>query len=77
MVPESQLAATPLVPADPAQPTAIFLTTDHWGPTIHTLLWVQRLFPGRFRNMAFVSAVQVEASALNAPDTLPQLKAKH
>jgi amino acid transporter len=75
-LPEAQLAVAPLSAADPTQPTAIFLTTDHWGPTIHTLLWVQRLFPERFRNMAFLSAVQVEASALNAPDTVPQLKAK-
>ena len=75
-VPESQLADFPSTPADPKQATAIFLTTDHWGPTIHTLLWVQRLFPARFRNVVFVSAVQVEASALNAPDTMPQLKEK-
>jgi hypothetical protein len=46
-----------------------------WGPTMHTLLWVQRLFPGRFRNMVFVSAVEVEASALNALETVPDLKA--
>jgi len=63
-------------PPDPAQSTAIFLTTEHWGPTIHTLLWVQRLFPGHFRNMVFVSAVQVEASALGAPEAVPQRKAR-
>jgi amino acid transporter len=74
-VPKEQLAVANLVPAAPAQPTAIILTTDHWGPTIHTLLWVQRLFPGRFQNMVFVSAVEVEASALNAPETVPDLKA--
>jgi len=63
-------------PPDPTQSTAIFLTTEHWGPTIHTLLWVQRLFPGHFRNMVFVSAVQVEANALGAPEAVPQRKAR-
>ena len=72
---KEELTISKSAPPDPAQPTAIFLTTDHWGPTIHTLLSVQRLFPGRFRNMVFVSAVEVEASALNAPETVPDLKA--
>jgi len=71
-----KLAAAKSVPPDPAQSTAIFLTTDHWGPTIHTLLWVQRLLPGHFQNMIFVSAVQVEASALGAPEAVPQRKAR-
>jgi len=74
-VPRERLAGAKSEPPDPAQPTAVFLTTDHWGPTIHTLLWVQRLFPGQFQNMVFVSAVQVEASALGAPETVPQRKA--
>lgn len=75
-LPDAQLTAAPSRLPDPTQPTAIFLTTEHWGPTIHTLLWVQRLFPARFRNMVFVSAVQVDASALNALEAVPQLKAK-
>ena len=75
-LPKEELAVAKSAPPDPLQATAIFLTTDHWGPTIHTLLWVQRLFPGRFRNMVFVSAVQVEASAIAAPETVPQRKAR-
>lgn len=74
-LPEEELTVVKSAPPDPAQPTAIFLTTDHWGPTIHTLLWVQRLFAGRFRNIVFVSAVEVEASALNSLETVPHLKA--
>src|ERR1039458_3984404 len=75
-LPKEELAVAKSAPPDPMQATAIFLTTDHWGPTIHTLLWVQRLFPGRFRNMVFVSAVQVEASAITAPETVPRRKAR-
>lgn len=74
-LPKEELTVAKSVPPDPTQSTAIFLATDHWGSTIHTLLWVQRLFPERFRNMVFISAVKVEASALNAPETIPELKA--
>ena len=75
-LPKEELAVAKSAPPDPMQATAIFLTTDHWGPALHTLLWVQRLFPGRFRNMVFVSAVQVEASAITAPETVPRRKAR-
>jgi hypothetical protein len=74
-LPKEILATVKSAPPDSAQPTAIFLATDHWGPTIHTLLWVLRLFSERFRNIVFVSAVEFEASALNAPETVPDLKA--
>jgi hypothetical protein len=75
-LPKQDLAVAKSAPPDPKQATAIFLTTEHWGPTIHTLLWVQRLFPERFSNMVFVSAVQVEASAIATPETVPQRKAR-
>jgi len=75
-LPKEELAVAKSAPPDPMQATAIFLTTDHWGPTIHTLLWVQRLLPGHFHSMVFVSAVQVEASAIAAPATVPQQKAR-
>jgi amino acid transporter len=75
-LPKEEMSVGERVPLDPEQPTAIFLTTAHWGPTIHTLLWVQRLFPERFRNVVFVSAVEVEASALSALESVPELKAK-
>ena len=73
-LPKEELNSIKITPPDPTQATAIFLTTNHWGSTIHTLLWVQRLFAGRFVNMVFVSAVKVEASALNTPETIPELK---
>ncbi len=74
-LPEEHLRGAKTASPDPAQSTAIFLTTDHWGPTIHTLLWVHRIFHGRFRNWLFVSAVEVQASVLSAPETVPDLKA--
>ena len=70
-LPKERLSVAKVTSPDPAQSTAIFLTTDHWGPTMHTLLWVHRIFRERFRNWVFVSAVEVQASALSAPETVP------
>jgi hypothetical protein len=33
--------------ATPDDQVAVLLVTEHWGPAIHTFLWIQRLFPGR------------------------------
>ncbi len=75
-MPVGAMAAKQSAALDPTHTTAILLTTDHWGPTIHTLRWVERLFPRHFRNMVFVSAVQVEANAIAAPETVAKGKAK-
>jgi hypothetical protein len=74
-LPPEQLAGAQAQEPDPAQSTAVFLTTEHWGPTIHTLLWVERLFRGHFKNMVFISAVHVEASAIGEPEALPGRRA--
>jgi amino acid transporter len=50
--------------------TAVLLVTNHWGPAIHTLLWIQRLFPGQFRNVVVVSVIEVDAHAVGAVETL-------
>lgn len=57
-------------------PTAILLTTDHWGPTTHTLLWVQRLFAGHFRNILFLGVVEFDSRAIGAAETLPRRTAR-
>jgi amino acid transporter len=46
---------------DPARPTAAFLIGSSRGGGLHALLWVQRMFPGHFRNFIFVSARTVDA----------------
>lgn len=61
--------APPLAP-DAARSTAIFLVTEHIGAAMHQLLWVQRLFPERFRNAVFVSAIEFDANALHANQAL-------
>jgi amino acid transporter len=58
-----------ILPA-PDDPVAVLLETEHWGRAIHTLLWIQRLFPGRFRSVVLVGVVKVQADALGTPDAI-------
>lgn len=73
---EAEMAGTTSVPRFEDSATAVLLTTDHWGPTIHTLLWIQRLFPGHFRNVLFVGVVEFDSRAMGAAETLPRRTAR-
>jgi len=66
--PREQQTATPIEPQRDGR-TAVLLTTEHWGPTIHTLLWIRRLFPGRFWNIVLVRVMEIDGSTPNTePD---------
>jgi len=71
-----ELAAIKPVARYPDSATAVLLTTEHWGPTIHTLLWVQRLFPGHFRNVLFIGVIEFDSRAMGAAETLPRRKGR-
>lgn len=45
---------------DPHQPTAVFLIGGSSAPGMHTFLWVQRLFPGVFKNFVFASVGEID-----------------
>ena len=45
---------------DPRQQTAVFLVGDSPASGIHTFLWVQRLFPGVFKNFVFASVGEID-----------------
>ncbi|MBR8165683.1 hypothetical protein [Burkholderia vietnamiensis] len=49
---------------------AVLLVSEHWGTAIHTFLWIQRLFPGRFRGFVLVGVVKVEAEALGTSEPI-------
>ncbi len=55
---------------DPELPTAIFLVDDHRGVGIHTIMWVQRLFPGHFKNFIFLSAGEVDTQSFDSDATI-------
>ncbi|MES2205740.1 MAG: APC family permease [Pseudomonadota bacterium] len=50
-------------PLNYSAPTAIFLVGSSRGSGIHTLLWVQRLFPNHFKNFVFLTARSVDAQS--------------
>lgn len=45
---------------DPREPTAVFLVGDSAASGTHTFLWVQRLFPGVFKNFVFASVGEID-----------------
>jgi amino acid transporter len=61
---------------DPSQPTAVFLVGKNLGVGMHTLLWVQRLFPNHFKNFIFLAAGEVDAQSYDAKETMAELQQK-
>ncbi len=59
---------------DPQKPTAVFFVGKNRGVGMHALLWVQRLFPGHFRNFVFVSVGEVDAQSYDGPGALRTLQ---
>lgn len=53
------------VPLRPQEPTAVIFVSKHRGVGMHSLLWIQRMFPDHFKNFIFISAgvVDVESFA--------------
>ena len=45
---------------DPRESTAVFLVGDSAASGMHTFLWVQRLFPGVFKNFVFASVGEID-----------------
>ncbi len=62
-------------PLDPDAPTAVFIVGSSRGGGIHTLLWVQRLFPNHFRNFIFISAKAVDAQSYGGGEQSDRLRA--
>jgi amino acid transporter len=60
---------------DPDAPTAVFVVGSSRGGGIHTLLWVQRLFPNHFRNFIFISAKAVDAQSYGGGEQSDRLRA--
>lgn len=41
--------------------TAVFFVTKHYGAGLHTLLWVQRMFPDVFKNFVFITSGEIDS----------------
>lgn len=67
--------SVPLEP-DPDDQTAVFIVGSSRGGGLHALLWVQRMFPGHFKNFIFVNARTVDAHAYGGEGAVEQLRAE-
>lgn len=61
-------------PLDHDAPTAVFMVSRSRGAGMHTMLWVQRLFPGNFKNFVFLSVGAVDTAAYGGEGTLEKLQ---
>jgi len=59
---------------DPLAPTAVFFVGKNRGIGMHALLWVQRLFPGHFKNFVFLSVGEVDAQSYGGRGALRTLQ---
>jgi amino acid transporter len=62
------------VDPDPQAQTAVFIVGNARGGGLHALLWVQRMFPGHFKNFLFVNARTVDAHAYGGEGALEQMR---
>ena len=61
-------------PLDPEAPTAVLFVGKNRGVGLHTLLWVQRMFPGHFKNFVFLSVGEVDAQSYGGEGALRTLR---
>jgi amino acid transporter len=51
----------PALPVDPSAPVAILMVSGYGGLGVHALLTIQRLFPGYYKNIVFLSVGVVDS----------------
>src|SRR6185312_3368548 len=61
-------------PLVPEAPTAVFIVGSSRGGGLHTVLWVQRLFPDHFKNFVFISAKAVDAQSYGGAEQIKKLE---
>ncbi len=61
---------------DPHDQTAVFIVGSSRGGGLHALLWVQRMFPGHFKNFIFVNARTVDSHAYGGEGAVEQMRAE-
>ena len=60
----------------PDDQTAVFIVGTSRGGGLHALLWVQRMFPGHFKNFVFVNARTVDSHAYGGEGAVEQMRAE-
>ena len=71
-LPASSRPATPAL--DPKAPTAVLLVGNYGGLGIHSLMAIQRLFPGYFKNFVFVSVAVIDSATFKGVQEVEEVK---
>jgi amino acid transporter len=61
-------------PIDPNAQTAVFMISRSRGAGMHTILWVQRLFPNIFKNFVFLSVGAVDTQSYGGEGSIEGLQ---
>jgi amino acid transporter len=61
-------------PIDRKRPTAVLLVGGYGGMGVHALLTIQKLFPGHFRNIIFVSIGVIDAATMKGVQEVERLR---
>jgi len=67
-------AVTKPPPIDRKKPTAVLLVGGYGGMGVHALLTIQKLFPGHFRNIIFVSIGVIDAATMKGVQEVDRLR---
>lgn len=59
----------------PQANTAVLMVKEYSGLGIHSFLFIQKLFPNHFKNVIFISVVNIDASTLKGQSELDELMA--
>ncbi len=59
---------------DPTQPTAVLLVGSYAGLGIHSLLTIQQLFPGYFKNFIFVSVGVIDSATFTGVEEVERVR---
>lgn len=61
---------------DPQAPTAVIFVNQNKTVGIHTMLWIERLFPQRYKNIVFVQVGVVDVSSYSGEADLKLMQAE-
>jgi amino acid transporter len=71
-LPSSPVSKPPTI--DRKRPTAVLLVGGYGGMGVHALLTIQKLFPGHFRNIIFVSIGVIDAATMKGVQEVERLR---
>ena len=60
---------------DPREPTAVLMVGSYGGIGIHSLLSIQRQYPGYYKNVIFVSVAVLDSGTFKGSDEIERLEA--